>query len=319
MPHRVVHVALPDRPGVAYVFDPPRREPDGAVVIVPGLAVKAHDDERLHTLAKAFATGGLRGIVLEVPDMGHLRIRPETEVDLAERLAALHEQDLIPHGRLGMLGPSFSGSLALRAAALPVIADRVQSVMTVGSFADASRTVRFLFQDPGADPYGRMVLMLNFLPKVQDVSPELMAALRTAIVDTAPDRSVEAALPDALAALPDDDRRTLEAILTEPEAWREVGRRFLEEGDDWFEAMSVDPILDRLRCSVFVMHGATDTIVPPDESLELHRGLVDAGRPAHLLITPLLDHASVTIGADVVKQAWRMLRGFAFFVGELGV
>ena len=322
MPRPLAHVeaavSVPDAPGVAYLFDPPRRAPEGAVVIVPGLAVRAHDDPRLHTLARAFAAGGLRGIVLEVPDMGKLRIRPETEVDLAARLAALVDEGLVPHGRLGVLGPSFSGSLALRAAAQPVAAELVKSAITVGSFADAARTVRFLFEDEGADPYGRMVLMHNFLPRVAPTSDAMMQALKLAILDTALPAE-EARLPAALAALPEPERIALTGLLQDPDVWRATGQRMLEEGGPWFDAMSVDPIVDRLRCAVFVMHGAHDAIVPPDESHHLHRSLVEAGRPAHLLITPLLDHASVQIGVDVVQQGWRMLRGFAFFIGGLGL
>jgi len=317
-PHREIDVDHPDAPGVAFVFDPPRRAPDGAVVIVPGLAVRAHHDERLHTLARAFAAGGLRGIVLQVPDMGHLRIRPQTEVDLAARLSALVDAGHVPHDRLGLLGPSFSGSLALRAAAQPRAASLVHSVLTVGAFADAARTVDFLFHHPDADPYGRMVLLLNFLPQVQPTSPRLLHALRAAIHDTSREPD-QAELPKVLHALPDDERATLEALLHDPPTWRATGEAMLQAGAPHFEAMSVAPIVDQLRCAVFVLHGAHDTIVPPDESRHLHQALLDAGRPSRLLITRLLDHASVTVGADVIQQAWRMLQGFAFFVRGMGV
>lgn len=316
LPSRHVELDLEGGAGGVVVYDPPRGEPDAAVVIVPGLAIESHNDQRLHNLAMGFARGGLRGIVLEVPDMADLRIRPETEHDVAARLVALDAAGLVPGHRLGMLGPSFSGSLALRAAALPIAAPLVRSVITVGAYAEAAQTVDFLFHADEADAYGRMLLMLNFLRVVEDVSDPFLDALRVAIVDTGrpPD---QAELGAALATLSKHDRERLTALLEDPAAWRAVGDSMLERGADIFHAMSVSPIVDRLRCDVFVMHGEHDNIVPASESIALHESLTSAGLSSQLVVTPLLDHANIQYGLTIVGDAVKMVRGFAHFVRGL--
>lgn len=299
-------------PSKALVYDPPGT-PRGGVVIVPGLALQAHEDPRLHNLAMGFTRGGFRGIVLEVPDISALRIRPETELDLAARLRGLLDQGLIPDGRLGLLGPSFSGSLALRAAARPEVAEDVRAVLTVGAFCDAARTVDFLFHHDDADPYGRMVLMLNFLHVVDDVSPELLGALRVAIEDTGRPAD-EALLPEALARLPEASRAHLSALLRDRAAWTAIGERMVAEGGPIFAAMSIPPIVERLGCHVFEMHGHADAVVPPSESVALHEALTGAGVPSRLVITSILDHADIQGGMRLVRESIGMIGGFAHFV-----
>jgi pimeloyl-ACP methyl ester carboxylesterase len=314
-PMREVVLDVPGGPGRALIYDP-AGEARGAVVIIPGLALQAHEDARLHNLAKGFARGGYRGIVLEVPDLSALVIRPETDVDVADRLVALVEAGLVPHGRLGVLGPSFSGSLALRAAVTPQVADRVRAVMTVGAYAEATTTVAYLFDAEDADPYGRLLLLLNFLSVVEPVSDRQIAALRAAIADTGPAAEVPELEP-ALATLPPAEAERLRRLLEDPEQWRTIGRRILEVGGETLGALSVTPIVDRLRCTVVLLHGAHDNIVPPSESVELESALRRAGVDTHVIVSPVLDHANIQGGLTALREGVGMIRAFASFVRGL--
>lgn len=312
LPVREVRLDPAGKVGVALTYDPPGT-PRGTVVVIPGMTITAHRDPRLHNLAMGFARGGFRGVVLEVPDLQTLKIRAETDRDLAERLAALAEVGLATEDRIGLLGPSFSGSLALRAATLPGAVERVRSVVTVGAYADAGPTVDYLFQSDDADPYGRLILLLNYLQVIEPVSRGQLEALRTAILDTGRPPE-EAELDTVLSGLPPEERSRTDAILHDPETWRAVGRAFLDQGGHVLAPLSIPPITEKLRCSVMMLHGSRDNIVPPAESHALKTALDEAGVPNHLFVTPVLDHANIQGGLTAAREAWGMIRAWAFFV-----
>ncbi|MFK7927272.1 MAG: alpha/beta hydrolase family protein [Myxococcota bacterium] len=310
LPMREVFLDLGDASGLALVYDPVGT-PVGTVVIIPGMTVSAHRDERLHNLAIGFARGGFRGLVLEVPDLQRLKIRAETDADVARRITALLPAGLAPEGRIGLLGPSFSGSLALRAATMPGAAGWVRAVITVGAYAEATSTVRYLFESTEADPYGRLILLLNFLSEVEPVTEGQSDALHAAILDTS--REVKQ-LASVLRRLPREQADRLEAILTDPAVWGSVGERFLDSGSGVLDPLSVPPIVHKLQCAVMMLHGASDNIVPPSESHVLKEAL-DAGNvPNHLLVTSVLDHANIQGGFTAAREALGMVKAFAFFV-----
>jgi pimeloyl-ACP methyl ester carboxylesterase len=53
-----------------------------------------------------------------------------------------------------------------------------------------------------------------------------------------------------------------------------------------FAQLDPQGALDKIRCPVFLIHGAYDDLIPREESVELHRGIAES----HLIILPFLTH-----------------------------
>ena len=57
-----------------------------------------------------------------------------------------------------------------------------------------------------------------------------------------------------------------------------------------YPRLNPDDAVNHLRCPAFLIHGAYDDLIPPEESMELHRRLPRA----YLLISPFLTHTHPT-------------------------
>ena len=65
--------------------------------------------------------------------------------------------------------------------------------------------------------------------------------------------------------------------------------------------LSPNQSLEQLRCRVFLVHGATDDLIPPEESRALNVRL----KNSHLLISPFLTHTHPSQS----RMSWRQKAG----------
>src|SRR5215469_8558121 len=167
-----VSLGAPDRMIRGRLYLPHGVSNPPGVVMVVGVHHLGINEPRLVNFARAFAAGGVAVLTPEPPDIADYRITPQTiEVigcsaqDLAHRLGK---------SRVGVLGFSFSGGLALLAAADPKFAPNISYVVAVGAHDDLSRVSRFfvnnqIFRPDGslerlqAHNYGALVLVYSHL------------------------------------------------------------------------------------------------------------------------------------------------------------
>jgi len=105
------------------------------------------NEERLVGLARELAAAGLRVLTVAPPDLTRYRLSTNSTDELEDTIAwASSQAELAPDGRVGIVGFSFSGGLALVAAGRPAVRDRVAFVLSFGGHGDLSRVLRYLCQ-----------------------------------------------------------------------------------------------------------------------------------------------------------------------------
>jgi len=279
------------------------------ILLVPGVHASGIDEPRLVAVARHLASIGHPVLTTELADLKAYEITPRS-TDMIEDAAAwlAGHSGLAPRGRVGLMGISFAGGLAIVASARPSVADRLEFVMSFGGHGDLPRTLRYLAtgEMPGADvppphDYGVAIILLGAAD--QAVPEDQVEPLRTAIltfleasrldmVDKPRSRGEFARARKMAADLP-EPARTLMGYVNDRDVAR-LGPILLPH----IEAMDADPahspsMAPAPRAPVYLLHGADDNVIPAAESTQLAETLRSRGATVHLLTTPLVTHAEV--------------------------
>jgi acetyl esterase/lipase len=275
--------------------------PAGAMLLVFGV----NNLGRNHPIIERVADGLARtGVAVLVPDSRTL-LEARLEIDeidgVVQAFEVLAARPEIDRSRVGIVGFSVGGSLALLAAGDPRIAGHVRWVNAFGAFADASTYLAavsahaYRGSDGAAVPWTptplvREVYLSFLLEQLGDAPdrPRLEAAFAAAIL--AADRPS----PDAplRASLETDAARSIHDLLTAPTLEdAEVAIGALPVGARAFmDAISPVRHLDGIRADVHVMHETEDHHVPFVESRALAAALGPRGRLAAHTEFRLFDH-----------------------------
>jgi acetyl esterase/lipase len=274
--------------------------PAGAMLLVFGV----NNLGRNHPAIERVADGLARtGVAVLVPDSrtlleGRLEIGEIDGVVRAfELLAARPEVD---RDRLGIVGFSVGGSLALLAARDPRIAERVRWVNPFGAYADAGTYLASVASHAYADDAGEAVawqpsqlareVFLGFvLEQVPDAADRL--ALARAFGDTIV--GGECPTPDAaLRKSLGEVGRTVHDLLTAPDlaAARAAIDALPAPSLAFIDAISPARHLDGLTADVHLMHETEDHHVPFVESRGLAALLAPRGRLRAHTEFRLFDH-----------------------------
>jgi acetyl esterase/lipase len=237
-------------------------------------------------------------------------------VDAFRVLAARPEVD---RGRIGIVGFSVGGSLALLAARDPAIADGVRWVNAFGAYADAASYLTsvsahgYVLDDRlvpwTPTPLAREVYLRFLLDQVAETADR-------ATLEEAFGASILAGeRPDAdqelRAAFTTDVARTVHDLLTASSREAAAGAiaRLPDESLAFVDAISPVRHLDGLRADVHLMHEREDHHVPFVESRALATALTDRGRLRAHTEFRLFDHVQpddLDLAA-ALPELWRLL------------
>lgn len=325
---RTEDVTVPARHGAvpARLYRPD--VPTGAsIVVFPGVHGGGLDEPRMAALSSRLASTGLTVLTAPLPELRAYTIRPRSTDDIEDVLGwAASTPSFASGGRVGVVGVSFSGGLALVAAGRPSLAGKLTFVAALGSHGDLPRAMRFLCTGDLADgrhmpphDYGAAIILLAALPHF--APPDQLPALRAAIVRFLDASGLTTTDPDRAARM-FGEAETMGAALPEPArgvmGWvnrRDVGMmgpKLLP----WIEALGGDPALSPTRSAaprvpVFLLHGASDNVIPYTETPALEAWLRAGGnRQVRSLLTPLISHADVQT-APRAADVWRLVRFWA--------
>jgi dienelactone hydrolase len=316
----------------AYAYQPVNYRGARGILLVPGVHAAGIDEPRLAGFAGDLAGMGHRVLTVELPDLAHYQITSRA-TDMIEDAAAwmLRQPEYQgPDGRIGMMGISFGGGLALVAAGRSSIASHVAFGMSLGGHGDLPRTLRYLCTGIQADgtvraphDYGLAIVLLNVADAV--VPPAQVKPLRDAIFSF-----LEASRLDMFdkqkAAAEFARAKALEATLDEP-AHTYMGyvnaRDVARLGPLLLPTLSArggDPSLSPARSQppqsrVFLLHGTDDNVVPAIESTLLAQHLREGGVRVELLETPLITHAEVD-RASTAADIWRLIHFWTKLLDE---
>lgn len=297
-------------PGRLYL---PHASSGKAVLLVHGLHAGGISEERLGPFARRLATRGISVLTPEMEELRRYRISSQTTDKIEDSVAwLLRQRRLVPGGKVGLIGISFSGGLSIVAAGRRPIRDSLSFVMSIGGHGDLYRASRYLatgeIAGSGAYPkphdYGVGILLLN-------LSRHLVPAEQEA--------GLSAGVAAFLGEHPAEGHRLMESL---PSPASQI-LRWVENRDaasvgpmlvPHLMEFASDPNLSPERSSppaapVFLLHGQGDNLIPADETKSLARHLQRSTR-VEWLITPLISHVELE-RSPARRDLWEMTRFLA--------
>ena len=242
------------------------------VVMVHGVQRKGIDEPRLQRFARAVAGSGLVVLTPEVAELSDYHVAKGSIDTVGAAVNTLRSR--IGHDRVGLMGMSFGGGIAMLTAADPRFADQVAFVVAIGAHDDLARVSGFFATNDienvdgktehlHAHDYGAMVLVYthvdDFFP-AEDV-PAARDALRLWLWE---EQSQARAIAETMRP---EARAKVETLFKADLAG--VRGELLEEIERHRPEMSnVSPHghLDGMKAHVYLLHGEGDTVIPPTET-----------------------------------------------------
>jgi pimeloyl-ACP methyl ester carboxylesterase len=314
--------AFAGRKREALVYYPRDHSPSSALLLIAGISEKGCYHPRLMALSRSLADLGFLVVTPDITSFRRFSVPPGSMDEIAAWFEEIHGlEGASSLKRVGMAGISFSGTLALMVSARDEIRDRVAYVLAVGPYYDLSRCAGIWFAkgsrtvSEGYYPtryYGRWILMLSALEMLDDEADRkaLDGALRSLLL-----RGKVSEEPGALSA---EGRRWLAfARMREDETDLELVQSIQSRLAPYFATLSPDEAAARVRCPVFLAHGAHDDLIPSEESRALKAKI--AGPPVHLMISPFLTHTHPLdreLGAYEKIAAATSMLGFFYRLSE---
>ena len=294
------------------------------VLLVSGLHPAGIDEPRLTALARRLAEANVTVVTPDIPELSRFEVTPVvTDHIEAAALWLATESKLAPTGRIGLMGISFSGGLAVVAAGRASLRDRLLYVFSFGGHDDLRRVLEYFCTgsegDSMANPlpaphdYGVAIVLLTVAERL--VPPEQLEPLREAVrrflwasyldrIDKPRATREFAALREVARTLPEPAATLLRYVNDRDVA--HLGPRLQPYIGFYVDAPALSPVLSPApSVPVFLLHGQDDNVIPAAES----RHLADRLRghvPVRLLVTDLISHADADQPAhvtDVLKLA----------------
>jgi hypothetical protein len=159
------------------------------VPLVSGLHPAGIDEPRLTALARRLAEANVTVVTPDIPELSRFEVTPVAtdRIEAAARWLAT-DSGLAPTGRIGLMGISFSGGLAVVAAGRASVRNRLLYVFSFGGHDDLGRVLAYFCtgrEDETATPlpmphdYGVAIVLLNVAERL--VPPDQLEPLRAAV------------------------------------------------------------------------------------------------------------------------------------------
>lgn len=282
----------------ARLFAPAGEEKAPAVVLVHGIQHLGIEEPRLINFARAIAESGVAVMTPQLPGIEQYEISAGSIQTIGDSVRAFSEQR---GGRtVGLIGMSFSGGLALIAAAREEVSPHLAFVVAVGAHHDLSRVGRFYATGEIERPdgtilrhapheYGPLVIVFGsigdfFSEKDTPVARETMRLLLY--------EDVAASRKKAEELSPEGQKLMQELFAHQQASLQEALLQNVQRNATRLALLSPKDQLGGLRVPVLLLHGAGDDIIPYTESLWLERE-IPPGMLKQSLITPLLSHVDL--------------------------
>jgi pimeloyl-ACP methyl ester carboxylesterase len=265
------------------------------MLLVHGIHHLGIDEPRLENFARAAASDGFAVLTPEVAALADYHVDGASIGTIGESAAWLQQR--LGTGPVTVVGVSFAGGLSLLAACDPRYAPHIRSLVLMGAYDDLGRVVRFLATSQAELPDGRMqtyqahdygAAVFVYSNLEQFFSAGDLRAAHDSLRDWLWERPADAQA--LFAQLSPASRATMELLLARRiDQLRPKLLEAIQADDAQLSAISPQGKLSALRVPVFLLHGATDDIIPSTETLWLER---EIPRPylREALITPAFSH-----------------------------
>jgi acetyl esterase/lipase len=300
----------------AFVYQKADGKHRGTILAIHGMTAKGNRDPRFVTVCKALARCKYIVVSPLYRDIEEFLIKEETVDVIAKTIQSLAEnQTLCPSGKISIFSASFSAGMSIIAASRPEIRELVRAICAVGTYSNVETSVEFLLSEQDNDEYARLIILRNFIHHSLGPSDDLSEALRVAILDNGYCR-VNPELPALLPTLPRSVRRIFTRLQSEAAyRWYHWKRIYSPSKGvrGMLKRLSAVSTIDSLRAAVALVHGVDDRVIPPSESVILHRRLREGNKQSRLSLTPAISHGDTTITASMIPALLDLTSTFAFF------
>jgi dienelactone hydrolase len=307
--------------------------PDGqvrrAALLVPGVHSMGITEPRLTALARDLAGSGVAVMTMALPDLMGYQITARSADVIEDAVKWMAGQpDLVPDGRVGMVGISFAGGLAIVAAGRPSIRDTVAYVVSFGGHGDLGRVLKYLATGEAVQAegvvthpphdYGVAVIMYAAADRI--VPPEQVGGLRDGIrtfllasqltlVDMDQANAAFQKAREMVQGLPEPSATLLTYV--NDRNVKALGPILVPH-----LALEADPAASPERAPsppaapVFLLHGDEDVVIPAAESVVLAEFLRRKGVEVHLLLSQIITHAELDRSA-AMAESWKLVSFWA--------
>ena len=303
----------------ARLYTPAHHPNAPAILILHGVHHLGMNEPRLISFASAIASCGLRVLTPELPGISDYQVGPGSITTIGQSATWLSSHQ--DHHTVGIIGLSFSGSLALLAAASPNFRTDIKFVVAIGAEDQMNRVAYFYISGKDLRPdgsvetlppheYGPLVLEYEHLEEI--VPPTDLAPIRSVLrahlyEDPAAERS-------ALAILTPSQTAEAEHLMdTASPTTRNILAHVNDHNLPTTTAVSPHGHLSHLTTPVYLLHGAADNIVPSAETLWLASELPRKSLKASL-ISPVISHLDLDGKSPTLLDQLRLIHFFALIL-----
>lgn len=291
-----------------------------AIVLVHGVHRLGIDEPRLVRFARAIAHEGFTVMTPLVRELADYKVDPASIATVENAIS--YANGLSGGAKVGVIGFSFGGGIALLAASSEKTCTKVNTVLSVGGHDDLERVSTFFVTDRTVNPRHAELPL-----KAHDYGPLVIVYARADSFFPGNDAKVAAdsirlwlweQRDDArakLSLLSPESRAKLEKLFDHNvEPIRDELRALISQRGPEMALVSPHGHLGHIRANVFVLHGAGDSVIPATEA-EWLAGDVPLDHLGGSLVSPALVH--VELGNVSTKEKWDLLHFFARTLGSM--
>jgi pimeloyl-ACP methyl ester carboxylesterase len=306
-PVTVEEITFPSQPVArARIYHPIGIAHPSPVVVVPGVHHLGMEEPRLRRFASALASHGYLVLTPQVDELADYNITQRSAVVIGDAVHELARRS--GASKVGLMGLSFAGGMALIAASDPAVQRQLTCVIAIGAHDDLTRVLEFFETDQTRAPdgavlhmqaheYGSLVTAYShasafFSP--QDVA-QARITLRTLLWENVPRAHAE-----ATKLSPQGQARMAQLFAHDTKSLVPDIPRTLAEAKPELDAASPHYYLANIHVPVLLLAGSADNVVPPTETLWLEHDL-PPGVLRAALISPAIGHVEVG-GAGIMDK-----------------
>jgi acetyl esterase/lipase len=299
----------------ARMYEPENAASAPALIVLHGVHHLGIDEPRLMSFAAAMATCGIRVLTPELPDIKDYHVDSTSIKTIGESTQWFARKT---GGPVGVMGLSFSGGLALVAAADPLYHKDFKFVFAVGSQDSMGRVAQYYRTGEDARPngttellpaheYGPLVLeyeyVEDFVPKT-DIPP-IRAVLRAHLYE---DKGAEAAAEARLTPSQAIAAKQLMDV-SSPKTRALIADAITKHAVE-LNGLSPSSHLATMTTPVYLLHGQADNIIPSAETLWMASELPSVTLQA-ALVSPVISHIDFEGTKPSLIDQWRLIHFFA--------
>jgi dienelactone hydrolase len=302
------------------IYSPVGVERPPAVVILHGVHHLGIEEPRLKNFARAMASHGYMIMTPELPGIDNYHVNAASIPVIGEAAKELTRWSGAP--KVGVLGLSFAGGLALIAANDPNYAKSIAFVAAVGAQDDVARVLKFFATNEiplpeggveklKAHEYGPLVVVYSH---PQDFFKGKDAAIATNAVQYILWEDSAKAHAEAAKMSPDGQKKMKLLFDHKTDALAPMLLASIDKYKAEYKPASPRGNITSLKVPVFLLHGAADDVIPSAETLWLEQD-IPAGLVKARLISSVVSHVELE-GDTSVQDEFDLVHWMSVMLDE---